>query len=291
MEQTHDSRWERSLEQVARRFDYPPTPAIADNLRRPTADGRPPTSAGRRAGGRPSAVSRRLALALLLVAFAAALLAAPPTRAAILAFFARVGAIEIFVDETAPTAAPSTAVPSTPAPPPTALPAITSAPTGAGTASRPVAHSLSLFDLGQPTTLAEAGRAVGFTPHLPAALGEPDEVYHHRVDLPAVTYVWRGPDGVPLSLTQIGIAEFARKMVGGGNVEDTTVNDAPAVWLTGPHTLQLLGDRPPGALLITSNVLIWAQDGFTYRLEGNLTLEEAVAIAESVAPTPTPTTD
>ena len=284
MEQTHDSRWERSLEQVARRFDYPPTPAIADNLRKPTGDGRPPTAAGRRVSGRRSAVSRRLAWALLLVAFAAALLAAPTTRAAILAFFARVGAIEIFVDETAPTAAPST-----PAPPPTALPA--AAPTGAGTASHTVAHSLSLFDLGQPTTLAEAGQRVGFTPHLPAALGQPDEVYHHRVDLPAITFVWRGPDGAPLSLTQIGVAEFARKLVGEGNVEDTTVNDAPAVWLTGPHGLQLLGDRPPGALLITSNVLIWARDGFTYRLEGDLMLEEAVAIAESVAPMPTPTTD
>ena len=270
MEQTHDSRWERSLEQVARRFDYPPTPAIADNLRWPTADGRPPTADSPSGGGRRSAVGRRLAWALLLVAFAAALLAAPPTRAAILAFFARVGAIEIFVDETAPTAAPFT-----PAPTPTALPATV---TGAGE----VNHSLSLLDLGQPTTLEEAGQRVGFTPRLPAALGEPDEVYYHRVDLPAVTFVWRGPDGAPLSLTQIGVAEFARKLVGEGNVEDTTVNDAPAVWLTGPHGLQLLGDRPPGALLITSNVLIWVQDGFTYRLEGDLTLEKAVAIAESV---------
>ena len=229
--------------------------------RRPTTDRRPPTADRRQTtdggrwttdhrrhsgGCRLSAVGRRLALALLLVAFAAALLAAPTTRAAILAFFARVGAIEIFVDETAPTAAPSTPAP------PTALPA--AAPTGAGTASHTVAHSLSLFDLGQPTTLAEAGQRVGFTPHLPTALGEPDEVYHHRVDLPAVTYVWREPDGAPLSLTQIGVAEFARKLVGEGNVEDTTVNDAPAVWLTGPHGLQLLGDRPPGALLITSNV-------------------------------------
>lgn len=274
MEQTHDTRWERSLEQVARRFDYPPTPAIAANLRRPTADSRQPTAAGRRVGGQRSPVGRRLALALLLVAFAAALLAAPPTRAAILAFFARVGAIEIFVDETAPTAAPPTALPTT-----------------APTSARTVSHSLALFDLGQPTTLAEAGQRVGFTPHLPATLGEPDEVYHHRVDLPAITYVWRGPDGAPLSLTQIGIAEFARKMVSEGGVQETAVNGATALWLPGPHTLQLLGDRPPGALLITSNVLIWVQDGFTFRLEGGLTLEEAVAIAASVAPTPTPTAD
>ncbi len=270
MEQTHDTQWERSLAQVARRFEYPPTPAIADNLRgwMLTADGRRPTAAPFSGGGRPSVVGRRLAWALLLVAFAAALLAAPPTRAALLAFFARVGAIDIFIDETAPSPTLS----------PTPLPA-TAPPTTGG---RTVEHSLSLFDLGQPTTLEEAGQRVGFTLLLPAALSEPDEVYQHRVDLPAVTFVWREPDGAPLSLTQIGMAEFARKLINEGNVEDTTVNNAPAVWLTGPHTLQLLGDRPPGALRITSNVLIWAQDGFTYRLEGDLTLEEALAIAESV---------
>lgn len=277
MEQTHDTRWEQSLEQVARRFDYPPTPPLA--------------AVGRRLSGAPrrsATATRRLAWGLVGLALVAlALLAAPPTRAAILAFFARVGAIEIFLDETAPTAVPPTAVPSTPAPPLTALPVTASAPTGAGT----VSHSLSLLDLGQPTTLAEAGQRAGFTPHLPTALDEPDEVYHHRVDLPALTYVWRGPDGAPLSLTQIGVAEFARKLIADGHIEDTTVNGAPAVWLSGPHTLQLLGDRPPGALLITSNVLIWTQDGFTYRLEGDLTLEEAMAIAASVAPTPTPTAD
>ena len=269
MEQTHDTRWERSLEQVARRFDYPPTPPLADAVRRrPTTDGRPPTADTPSGDGRPSAVGRRLAWALLLVAFAAALLAAPRTRAAVLAFFARVGAIEIFVDETAPTAAP-----------PTALPVTSPTPNELGTAG----HSLSLIDLGQPTTAAEAARRLGFAPRLPAALGEPDEVYLHRdVDLPAVTLVWRGPDGAPLSLTQIGVAEFARKMIGEGSIEETTVNGATAMWLPGPHTLLLFGDWQPNAIPITSNVLIWTGDGFTFRLEGDVTLEEAVAVAESV---------
>ena len=228
MEQTHDTRWERSLEQVARRFDYPPTPPLADAVRRrPTTDGRPPTADTPSGDGRPSAVGRRLAWALLLVAFAAALLAAPRTRAVVLAFFARVGAIEIFVDE--------------------------------------------------------AARRLGFAPRRPAALGEPDEVYLHRdVDLPAVTLVWRGPDGAPLSLTQIGVAEFARKIIGEGSIEETTVNGATAIWLPGPHTLLLFGDWQPNAIPITSNVLIWTGDGFTFRLEGDVTLEEAVAVAESV---------
>ena len=205
------------------------------------------------------------ALALVVLA----LLAVPPTRAALMSFFARVGAINIFIDETAPTVVPPTAEPSTPQ-----LPA---------PEAREVGHSLALIDLGEPTTVAEANQRLGFAPRLPAALGEPDEVYLHRdVDLPAVTLVWRGADGKPLSLTQIGVAEFARKMVSEGGVQETTVNGAAAMWLPGPHTLLLFGDWQPNPIPITSNVLIWAGDGYTYRLEGDLTLEEAVAIAESV---------
>jgi hypothetical protein len=35
---------------------------------------------------------------------------------------------------------------------------------------------------------------------------------------------------------------------------------------------------------IDSNVLIWVDGDITYRLEGDLTLEEALAIAESLGP-------
>ena len=114
-------------------------------------------------------------------------------------------------------------------------------------------------------------------------MGEPDEVYAHRnVELPAVTLVWRDEDGAPLSLTEIGIAEFAMKLVGEEGVRHFWVGDRPAVWLTGPHRLQLLGYLESGSLLIESNVLVWADGGVTYRLEGNLTQEEARAIAESL---------
>ena len=38
-----------------------------------------------------------------------------------------------------------------------------------------------------------------------------------------------------------------------------------------------------GSLLIESNVLIWADDEITYRLEGDLSEEEMVEIAESLS--------
>jgi hypothetical protein len=262
MEHRDDTRWEQSLAQIARRFDYPPTPSLAA-----MRGSRPAASS---TGGRPTGDGRRLAWGLAILALVGlALLAAPPTRAAILSFFARVGAIDIFIDESAPPAPPPTAAPATPQ---TATPV-------AG-----VGHSLSLIALGEPTTAAEAARRLGFAPHVPAALGAPDEVYLHRdVDLPAVTLVWRGPDGAPLSLTQIAVAEFARKMVSQGGVQETTVNGATAMWLPGPHRLLLFGDGPPNADLIASNVLIWVSDGYTFRLEGDLTPAEARRIAESVA--------
>jgi hypothetical protein len=200
----------------------------------------------------------------------------PQTRAAVLSFFVRIGAIDIFIDETAPTA--------TPAPSPSAvggeMASVAPSPT-----VETVDHSLALFELGQPASLDEAREAVSFPLALPAALEEPDEVYVHRnVDLPAVSLVWRGPDGAPLSLTEIGVAEFAQKMIHERGVKSRRVGGRPGVWLEGPHRLQLLGNwqTNENELLIASNVLIWTAGEVTYRLEGDLPEEEMVKIAESL---------
>jgi hypothetical protein len=207
---------------------------------------------------------------LVIALFAGGLLAVPQTRAALLSLFARIGAIDIFIDETAPTP------PASPTPqPPTGAPAAILPPVTA-------AHSLELFELGEPSTLDEARRLADFPLVAPAALGEPDEVYVHRgIDLPAVTLVWR-EEGGPLSLTEIGVAEFANKFVHDEEVEVVDVNGLPAVWLEGPHRLQLLGNWQESELLIESNVLIWAADGVTYRLEGGFTMEAMVMIAKSI---------
>lgn len=282
MKSTTDTQWARSLEQLAGRLDYPPTPDVAAAVRQAITSRQPAVPAR---PGSPRPVAVRLAWATVGVALLAlALLAVPQTRAAVLSFFARVGAIDIFIDETAPTTRPTTA----PAQMPTATPiAGATRPTPAS-----VPSALALIDLGKPATLDEATRRLGFAPHLPAALGEPDEVYlHGDVGLPAVTLVWRGPDGEPLSLTEIAVAEFARKLVSEDSVRETTVNGAVAMWLPGPHTLHLFGDWQPNPIPITSSVLIWTGDGYTFRLEGDLTLAEAQRIAESVAPPATPIGD
>jgi len=275
MEPTTDTHWQRALAQLAAQVEYPPTPDVAARARAEVA-GRRAAPAARRA--RP--VGRRLAWAALVLALVAlGLLAVPATRAALLSFFARVGAIEIFIDESAPTVPAPTLPAST-------LPASTPAASGqpATTTPEAVPHSLSLIDLGEPATLAEAERQAHFTPELPAALGAPDEAYTHPgVDLPAITLVWRPDDGPPLSLTAIAVAEFARKFVAATAVAEVAVGDGTGLWLTGPHQLQLFGDgQGPNNLLITSNVLIWVHGGITYRLEGDLSQADAVAIAESL---------
>lgn len=275
MEPTTDTHWQRALAQLAAQVEYPPTPDIAARARAEIA-GRQMLPTARHAWP----VGRRLAWALAVMALLAlGLLAVPATRAALLSFFARVGAIEIFIDESAPTVPAPTLPAST-------LPASTPAASGQPATTTPVAvpHSLSLIDLGEPATLAEAERQAHFTPELPAALGAPDEAYTHPgIDLPAITLVWRPDDGPPLSLTAIAVAEFGRKVVAATTVEEVAVGDETGLWLIGPHHLQLFGDwQGSNNLLITSNVLIWVHGGITYRLEGDLSRADAVAIAASL---------
>jgi hypothetical protein len=255
MEPRSNNTFEQALEQMARGFQYPPTPDIPA-IRRSTVDGR-----------QQPEISHRLVWALLLIALiATALFAIPQTRAAVLSLFARIGAIDIFIDESAPTPPPEA---------PTALPA---APSGGA-----VEHSLALFELGEPVGLDEARRLVEFALVVPAVLGEPDEVYAHRnVEPPAVTLVWRDEAGVALSLTEIGAGQFITKLVHEYGVSDLLIGDRPAMWIESPHRLQLLSGWQDSELLIESNVLIWALGGVTYRLEGNLTQDEALAIAESI---------
>ena len=57
----------------------------------------------------------------------------------------------------------------------------------------------------------------------------------------------------------------------------------PAFWIEGPHLLHLGGDKHQYVpLVVEGNILVWEQDGITYRLESDLSLEEAVKVAESL---------
>ena len=51
---------------------------------------------------------------------------------------------------------------------------------------------------------------------------------------------------------------------------------------TGDHFLELVENDPEQRVLITGHVLIWTDEGVTYRLETELPLDEAILIAESL---------
>ncbi len=145
----------------------------------------------------------------------------------------------------------------------------------------------SLLNLFGETSLEEAQQAVGFTLRQPADFGPPDHVYRQTVDLSTVIMVWLADparDQPALTLYQIGPNSHAYgKAV--AMARNTEVNGQPALWTDVPHILQYSQGgaiRQRQTVLVEGNVLIWLEDAVTYRLETNLSLDEARAIAESL---------
>jgi hypothetical protein len=148
----------------------------------------------------------------------------------------------------------------------------------------------SILDLAGETTLAEAEQQAGFTlrlPTYPADLGAPDQVFFQEIGGPAVVLVWldpNQPERVRLSLHELGPGTFAEKG-DPGVVQETTVNGQQAIWAEGPYILQFRRGNQIDydfRRLVEGRVLLWVEGEITYRLESDLSLEEAVRVAESL---------
>lgn len=256
--------WEARLRDAARTFPYPPTPDIAGAARLQLAE-----EAGRKSGLRGRLTHRRLIwAALIALLLLGGLLAVPQVRAALVEYL-QIGAIRIFLVEPTPTPTPP---PSTATPQPTPTPIA------------------SLLDLAGETTLTEAEQQAGFPirlPTYPADLGQPDAVFLQELGGPVVVLVWLDdaqPDRVRLSLHELGPGTFGEKG-DPGRVEETQVNGWRAIWAEGPYILQFRrGNRVDYDFrhLIEGRVLIWTEGEITYRLESDLSLAEAVRVAESL---------
>jgi hypothetical protein len=193
-------------------------------------------------------VQARYALATLAVLLALVMIS--PLRANVLEWL-RIGVVTIFTGETA---APASTMPS-------------------------------LVDLFGETTLEAARESVEFDVRLPQNFGLPDHVYMQNGDGAAVIMVWLARENQPaISLYVFGATEgIYGKFL--DTAVNTQVNGQPAVWADVPHSLQYqVGNfiRKYLTFIVEGNVLIWAEDGITYRLESNLLMEEAIAIAESL---------
>ena len=195
--------------------------------------------------------SRRRRLALVVAAVLVTLLATPPVRAAVLDWFGFGGVV---VERGTPGPGPA-------APPP---------------------------EVTGDTSVAEAGDAVDFTVWVPIELGAPDGV-EVSADRRLVSMTWSdGRDGV-VRLDQFdGRLDFtiAKRAP---RVFYAAVDGTDALWFEEPHEVVLLepdGDRRRQSARLAGHTLIWQDGSTTLRIEGDLTLERAVEIAESAVAVP-----
>jgi hypothetical protein len=115
-------------------------------------------------------------------------------------------------------------------------------------------------------------------------LGPPDKVYLQNLDGPAVVLVWLNPvqpNQIRASLHQLAQGALISK-IEPRVIQETTVSGRRALWTEGPYFLQLQNGNYDIRRLVEGNVLIWTEGDITYRLESDLSLPEAVQIAETL---------
>jgi hypothetical protein len=239
-------------------FPYPPTPDIAGQVRRRLTS--PP----------PHRWQTRLAWALVVVLMAMGLLlTVPQVRAAVFEII-RAGAITIFVGEPTPTAVPTT-------------------PVSEEGLALPLLETV-VTEITGLTRLEDAQTQMRFPLRQPPAYGPPDEVYLQKIADPdldgqVAIMVWLDPvqpERAHLRLYQIGMAFYGLKRASIEAVEQTEVNRQTAYWVEGGHQIQLPNEQEQESYFVEDNVLIWVEGEITYRLESDLSLAEAVQVAESL---------
>lgn len=238
------TEFEQRLVALGRVLDVPEAPDLAPRV---LARIEPRASAW---GRRPLV----LALAALALAALLATLAIPDARSALLRFLQIGGARIELVDE---------------------LPEVAGPP------------ELELA-LGKRVSLGEARRDAGFD--LLELEEKPDAVFVG--DRGTVWFLYGTPDAVRLLLSQtpdVRIDEpfVLKKLASAGTrVEGASVRGAPAYFLSGePHVVMLLdevGTEIPESLRLARDVLVWEEKGRTVRLEGDVTLDEALEMADSM---------
>jgi len=195
--------------------------------------------------------------AAVLIAALVALVVIPTTREGIAGFLGL--AVEGERIEPLPTSAAAQTPTPFPAPPP-------------------------LESIAEPATLAEAGDALGFEIAVPPGEG-PSLVYLLRYERQPIAVLRFGS----FDLWQGRLDGFVGKgiLLDGTVVTETTVLSEPAYWITGGPRIVTF-HQPDGTEVtgsqraVTANTLVWATETRYYRIEGELTLEQAVAIASTL---------
>ena len=250
---------EDALARLARDVEWPATPDVRGRVRR------------RAGAGRPWFESRWALAAVAVVAIIALLLAYTPTRTAIAEW------VNLH----------------------TGITRTNSLPTQSPLPSGPIGRRLGL---GAATTLDAARHGVTWTVLVPGSLGPPDEVYLQNApdgpSLGEVTLVYGPRPGIPVAgETGAGVLVteargkveegFFGKLIGNGTtVDPVTVDGHQGWWISGsPHFFfftDASGSTRNETLRLATNTLILDVGGTIVRIEGNVTLQQAEAIATSL---------
>lgn len=240
-----DEQLEAALRALGTRLDVPEPPDVTDHvLARLDDEARP-------VRWRPVQRVAAAVLALLL-ALATAMAVSPTVRAAVYDLF-RVGGVEIHENQPAPV-----------------TPTLSVAPPLPGERDVP---------------LSQARHETGFPLRLPAKLGPPSLV---RLidDAAVVSMAFPSPHGeIRIDQFDGGLDPIFEKFTYAEDVHHVTVSGHPAIWVDRPHVV--IYDDPTGKLRdetarLASSTLIWQDTGVTYRVEGDLTQDQAIEIAESM---------
>ena len=234
---------EAALRSLGARLDVPDPPEVTDAVLS-RLDQKP-------APWRPA--HRLVAAAVAaLVALATAMVVSPAVRAAVYDLL-RIGGVEIHENQPAPVTPPPSVDPPLPGE--------------------------------RDVSLAQAREAAEFGLKLPGGLGEPVDV--RLVDGARVVSMAFGTVHGTVRVDQFdgGLDPMFTKFTTSTDVHHVTVSGGPAVWVDHPHPV-LYTDRD-GTLReesarLAGSTLIWESDGITYRVEGDLTEHQAIAIAESL---------
>lgn len=262
---------EERLRESSVQFDYPATPAISARVHT-------------RLVANERTHKRRLALrsaVLAIVILFALTLAVPDVRAQVLKFL-RIGVVRIFPAPPAPTMGPA----PTSLAPVSQIP-LTATPMPGYTPPPGPAYLVSMEGLAGETTLEAARKELAFPlrlPTIPVDLGGPDRVFVQENGQMALL-VWldqADPGKVRLSLHEIEPGAVTITKYQPPVLEKTEVNGHEAAWVEGPYIVELADGDMTWRKLVEGKTLIWEEDGITYRLESNLSLEEALRIAESL---------
>lgn len=151
--------------------------------------------------------------------------------------------------------------------------------------------------LGERVSLEEASERAGFAVEVPdpSAVGAPGPAVYYDPTIAAdgmVSLVYpqdaRKRRDMDVLVTQFEApldGVFVKKVATTQELTFVNVGDARGYWISGkPHLVYSVGgaETPLGMVRFAGNVLLWADDGITYRVEGPRSLARALRIAQSL---------